>query len=988
MNSKNSPKHIDSGSKTDLPNLIGKLAANPKKIFFSYGHDHNRELVARFKADLEKRGHTVWQDIDRIGPWSEWREKIADGIKNSEMAIAFLSIHSTRDPGVCRNEIAMALHRFGMIYPLMVEQVPPESIPVKIDHLHWPDLSEWRMLSEKNSQDFEDWYTEKFCEIVNRLEGEETKVVSGIGILRKVLKPYSFDSIYAQHLDGFVGRDWLFNDFADWLENQPASRVFWLKAGPGFGKTAWAVNLANMRRDAVICTWFCNSQSVELKDPARAVMSFAFQLAIRLGDYRVSLLSELGLSEESEEQQIDEVIKGLAKKNLDDLFTHLISTPLSLTTWGRAHKLVILVDALDEATHRDGQNPLTALIAGRFQELPSWICFAVTSRPESSVIGHLQGFHPFEISEEESRNTDDLVLFAEQQIKRLEAFSLVPAQELKKTLDLLLEKADGMILYLRMVFDGLRERTLQPDELLSMQHGIAGLNAFYHRTFASRFTSEFEEMLQPFLRLVIASPGLLPLDLAADILGCTKEQIRRVRRKIGSYLDGGSEGVALFHKTLQEWLASESAEDFYTDADEGRMQIEGFLWECFVKREKDKDGFTKTIPYEKEIIDWLPSLAMGSEYFRSHEELYDFAVFLKVRGYYEKASSMFKKCISCRTQNLGEDHPETLRAMSDYALHLRQISLYQGYEKPSFGDYLSGKQLNTPEREESSGLAFFVWNAKSHILGFENQETISAGIDYIESLLDGGKGGAIHGGFNLALVLGPLLLLSRKYENNNPLLWERALGLVRPFYHTGWSWDEPDYWDKVIDDDPESVFLDQDKYKKYINSAESLKNCFKESERYAELGSNIYQFWKDYSRDLEALRLELKSPEVSSKSVWELKKNRLGENDPETLAAELDYLRCLQFDFVDKSALVKFFERINVPGNPKELIIEAGLEMIPYINKNEAIATLYNLIKYDEYSINKNILLEKRLLEYLGRAGRHAEAAAIIKKQKQQRQYK
>ena len=49
------------------PPSLSDKAVTPKKIFFSYGHDANRELVDRFKADLEKRGHTVWIDYKEIG---------------------------------------------------------------------------------------------------------------------------------------------------------------------------------------------------------------------------------------------------------------------------------------------------------------------------------------------------------------------------------------------------------------------------------------------------------------------------------------------------------------------------------------------------------------------------------------------------------------------------------------------------------------------------------------------------------------------------------------------------------------------------------------------------------------------------------------------------------------------------------------------------------------------------------------------------------
>src|SRR5436309_2770929 len=81
--------------------------AAPLRIFLSYGHDANEDLVRRIKADLEKRGHDVWFDKNEIKFGDEWRRSITDGILGSDRVLSFLSKHSTRDPGVCRDEIAI-----------------------------------------------------------------------------------------------------------------------------------------------------------------------------------------------------------------------------------------------------------------------------------------------------------------------------------------------------------------------------------------------------------------------------------------------------------------------------------------------------------------------------------------------------------------------------------------------------------------------------------------------------------------------------------------------------------------------------------------------------------------------------------------------------------------------------------------------------------------------------------------------------------------
>jgi hypothetical protein len=78
-------------------------------IFFSYPHDDNASFVKRLKQDLESRGHTVWFDEAEIKTGDDWRSKITRGNLDSQAVVAFLSKHSVHDPGVCLNEIAIAM---------------------------------------------------------------------------------------------------------------------------------------------------------------------------------------------------------------------------------------------------------------------------------------------------------------------------------------------------------------------------------------------------------------------------------------------------------------------------------------------------------------------------------------------------------------------------------------------------------------------------------------------------------------------------------------------------------------------------------------------------------------------------------------------------------------------------------------------------------------------------------------------------------------
>lgn len=108
----------------------------PLRIFLRYGHDANEELVRRIKTDIKARGHDVWFDKNEIKFGDEWRREITDGITGSNTVLSFLSKHSTRDPGVCLDEIAIAIGvKGGNIQTVLVESEPEVKPPASIRHI-------------------------------------------------------------------------------------------------------------------------------------------------------------------------------------------------------------------------------------------------------------------------------------------------------------------------------------------------------------------------------------------------------------------------------------------------------------------------------------------------------------------------------------------------------------------------------------------------------------------------------------------------------------------------------------------------------------------------------------------------------------------------------------------------------------------------------------------------------------------------------------
>ena len=95
----------------------------PQKVFLSYGHDHNKEIVEFIYKSLKKRGHFPWVDYAKIKTGDDWRESITRGILESNDFLAFISNHSVRVPGVCLDEISIGVGNYNCrIKPVLLEK--------------------------------------------------------------------------------------------------------------------------------------------------------------------------------------------------------------------------------------------------------------------------------------------------------------------------------------------------------------------------------------------------------------------------------------------------------------------------------------------------------------------------------------------------------------------------------------------------------------------------------------------------------------------------------------------------------------------------------------------------------------------------------------------------------------------------------------------------------------------------------------------------
>ena len=240
------------------PNKPGR----PLRIFLSYGHDAHEEPVRRIKTVLEKRRHDVWFDKHELKFGEDWRRSITDGILKSTRMLSFISKHPTRDHGVCRDGIVIALTvKGGNIQTIPVESEQEVQPPVNMGHTQWLDMHDWKDRRSAGEAAWEQWYGANLAEIVRVVESDESSRFAGeLEMLNSHLQPIKSDARISQLLSkGFYGRQWPFEAVKNWRNPElgtPQSRLFWIMGAPGVGKSAFAAQPTHTRGDTAIAAQF------------------------------------------------------------------------------------------------------------------------------------------------------------------------------------------------------------------------------------------------------------------------------------------------------------------------------------------------------------------------------------------------------------------------------------------------------------------------------------------------------------------------------------------------------------------------------------------------------------------------------------------------------------------------------------------------------------------------------------------------------------
>ena len=533
----------------------------PIRVFVSYGHPESeicREILEAIRARETPR-YEPWFDESDIRTGDNWRRSIQEGIKNSQQVVACLSPHSTREGGVCLDELAIAVgvqgEYGGKVHSILLGPEKEVKPPATVGQNQWLDMSDWREKKAQGADAYARWFRAKMQELFRVLESQENVTFNGeIQELRQRLNVYSDTSTqYALLKKPYVGRKWLEEEVEQWLDDPHGKKICLLSGVPAVGKSAFAVHYTHYNW-RVAANLFCRSNMNTFNDPSMVLQTLAFQLACHLPDYRKNLLRTL-----------PENKAALEKLTEDELFETLLGPNIANTVDGGQETMAIVVDGLDECGTPE-RNALARLLAKRAPGLPRWLRVLVLARRTPAVLQSMSSAAQIELDSRAPQNRADIRAYF---VQRLEPrFGQDP--QWNASLDALTDRSEGVFLYAEMM----SEMLLEKGALEAAEEYPAGLNEAFARWFDYFFRTEeeYKALWRRPIGCLLAAPEPLPKSALRKVMGWSRDQLNDFYRRISVLLRTdknifGDETLEIPHAYVRAWLSQEdnpysaSAED-------------------------------------------------------------------------------------------------------------------------------------------------------------------------------------------------------------------------------------------------------------------------------------------------------------------------------------------------------------------------------------------------------------------------------------------
>ena len=383
--------------------------------------------------------------------------------------------------------------------------------------------------------------------------------------------------------ENFIGRQWLYREMENVLENDDLSGVLIL-GNPGAGKTALSSQLICSRTTSprihshILGYHLCKYSDKNTQMTGKFVRNLAEMIARRLPEYGYIVANSSYIQRSFDVDCI---------QNQDPVgcFEQAIISPLRNLKNKPREKWYIVLDALDECLSKGGDigHNLVYLLNEKIPRFPSWLKLILTSRNESVFALHTSKLETLVINPEDSRNLEDIEFFVTTRLyqggpllNRIKSwFGDDSIDSTTQLIAALLSKSQGNFLFVKeMLIHWERSK----HELRDAYALPKTLEDLYQSYFERRFPNSGGSFksVRRVLELLVATVEPVTQNEIFKVLRMKEMDLdeeyefRNRLEELGHFLTyGEDDAIALYHLSLNEWLTSGSNKRFYVSKRRG-----------------------------------------------------------------------------------------------------------------------------------------------------------------------------------------------------------------------------------------------------------------------------------------------------------------------------------------------------------------------------------------------------------------------------------
>ncbi|KAJ3055829.1 hypothetical protein HK097_009032 [Rhizophlyctis rosea] len=534
----------------------------------------NKELINRVTEALTARGFKVWRDVKFMR--GNIYQMMARALNESAIICPCLSVHYEQSEN-CMREITYAAKKRRPMVPILIDEGPYETCDVIIGDLLYYNLTK---ASPNNDDAWSQSMDELAAVITRELEAMiqepppdplptpplsrsasfvdfDDEIPSVDRKLRDWLRAVDMsDKIKELSHERQSGtRDWLMDMIMEWTKSSD-SRMLWIQGVAGTGKSVIAASAhEELKRAGKLGGWFFCTYN---DDDRNKVGSMINTIAYHLSRWHNGIQEQLSETRRSTPEEVDSFpmirVEELLRKPLAALDE---DTPT----------VVIIIDALDECGEPNSQirRDLLGFLAHEMPKLPKFVKVMVTSRPEDDIRDAMDDFpDTVEIKLSPENNQKDMEIYATACLQAVSRKLDLPIYDIPSVSRRLVEKSNGLFLWLRLACRQLKTshsplKLLSSLEVEEVSLGEHQMDSMYGRSLRNAFSALGEESPKPLkdvLDAIIVAKDAMTTKGLADLIKLEIDTVSKQLSHLSSLIEIVDGKIYIIHKSVTDYLTN------------------------------------------------------------------------------------------------------------------------------------------------------------------------------------------------------------------------------------------------------------------------------------------------------------------------------------------------------------------------------------------------------------------------------------------------